>query len=437
MKEFVQNIIASPNFAKAREWGKLITITGSAQIIIQAIGFACGILIIRLLPTDEYALYTLANTMLGTMIVLADGGITNSVMAQGGKVWTDRKKLGNVLVTGYDLRKKFAIGSLIIAIPALLYLLRHHNASWLMSFLIIISIVPVFFTTLSGSLLAIGPILHQSITPLKKVEIVANTGRLVLLVILLFVFPWAYIALFVAGIPQIWANLRIRKISSRFVDWSQNKNVEVRKNILSFVKRIMPGSIYYSISGQMTIWLISIFGSTSAVAQIGALGRLSMILSLFSVLFGTLIIPRFARLPDVKEVIFKKFIQIQFGLIILFSFIVFIVSMFPEQLLWILGKNYSGLEKELILSVAGSCLGLMAGLLFTIASCRNWAINPMISIPITTGAIICGILLIDISTLSGILKFNIFISSIEVIIYSVYSVSKIRKVGLNIVNNDV
>ncbi len=67
-------------------WGKLISVTGSAQVLIQALGFISGIIIIRLLPTEEYAFYTLANTMLGTMNILSDAGVSTGVMAQGGKV---------------------------------------------------------------------------------------------------------------------------------------------------------------------------------------------------------------------------------------------------------------------------------------------------------------------------------------------------------------
>src|SRR5690606_5938774 len=207
-----------PSWDKVKEWCRLVAATGSAQVVIQGIGFACGILIIRLLPTEEYALYTLANTMLGTLVVLADGGITNSLMAQGGKVWKDQKKLGSILVTGYVLRKRIALYSLVIALPVLFFLLRHHNFSHITALLVIISIVPAFIAPLSGSLLAVGPQLHQSILPLKKIEILASLGRLSLLLTVLFSFPWAYIALVVAGVPHIWANFRIRRISRPFVD---------------------------------------------------------------------------------------------------------------------------------------------------------------------------------------------------------------------------
>lgn len=75
--------------SKLFHYGKLVSITALAQGLIQALSFASGIMIVRLLPTKEYALYVLANTMLGTMTLLSDGGISTGVMAQGAKVWTE------------------------------------------------------------------------------------------------------------------------------------------------------------------------------------------------------------------------------------------------------------------------------------------------------------------------------------------------------------
>jgi O-antigen/teichoic acid export membrane protein len=433
MRALIQQMYTHPSYNRVLEWTKLISITGSSQLLIQALGLIGGILVIRLLPTQQYGLYTLANAMLGTMIVLADGGISSSVLAQGGKVWQNREKLGSVLATGFSLRKKFAVASLFIAIPVLLYLLRHHNAGWLTSILIIGALVPAFFTSLSGTLLTVGPSLHQTIAPLQKVQVGVSIGRLLMLLLTLFVFPWAYIAILSASLPQVIGNIRLRKISADYADWSQKPDPAIQKEILSIVKRILPGSIYYCLSGQITIWLISIFGTTAAVAQIGALGRLSMMLGLFSAVYTTLIVPRFARLANNRKTLFKRFIQVQLGLTGLFVSIILIVSIFPSQLLWVLGKNYSGLEKELVLSVAGSCISLFAGLLFTISTSRNWAINPLISIPLTLAAIICGAVLINISTLAGVLKFNLFVSSIEVVIYLVYCISKINKVQLKVI----
>jgi O-antigen/teichoic acid export membrane protein len=291
LKDTLIKLKQHPKYDSVINWGKLISITGSAQIIVQAVGFACGILIIRLLPVQEYAFYTLANTMLGTMTVLADSGISTGVMAQGGKVWQNKEKLGAVLATGIALRKKFGIASILVSIPILGYLLMHNGASIVTTSLIVMALIPAFYAALSDSLLEIVPKLHQTILPLQKNQVSVGLGRLVLTGLTMFVFPWAFIAILAAGLPRIWGNIQLSKIGYGFADENQQPDKEIRIEILALVKRIMPTSIYYCISGQITIWLISVFGNTNSIAQLGALGRLNMLLSLFSVIITTLIIP--------------------------------------------------------------------------------------------------------------------------------------------------
>jgi len=423
----IRQVAASEVYGKLKTYGALVTIVGSAQVLIQILAFVSGILIIRTLPTSEYALYTLANTMLGTMTVLADGGIAMGVMSQGGKVWHDKQKLGSVLATGLYLRKKFAVVSLIIAMPILVYLLRHHNASWLMTVLIVIAIIPAFLMSLSGELLEIAPKLTQDIKPLQKIQIGTNIRRLILIVSTLFVFPWAFIAVLASGIPQVWANLKLRKISVAYAEPDQISDPVVEKEILKLVKKLLPGALYYCLAGQVTIWLISIFGTTSAVAQAGALGRISVMLTLFSVLFGTLIAPRFARLANAKHILLPKYLMIQLGLALMCMCIIGIVYLFPTQILWVLGKGYVNLKTELILSILGSCLSLMAGIAFSLYANRGWAMNPLFIIPFNIAIIVVGALLINISTLKGILTLNIFISTIEILVSVTYTLIKIIK----------
>lgn len=428
MKKLVLQLYSNPRYSKFFEWGRLISISGTAQISIQIISFVCGILVIRMLPTHEYALYTLANAMLGTMILLADSGVSTGVMAQAAKVWNDDDKLGTVLVTGLDLRKKFAIGSLLVAFPALLYLLRYHGSSWGMSLLIIISLIPAFFTGLSGTLLEVVFKLRQNIVPLQKIQVMNNIGRLLLLASLLLLFPWTFVALLAAGIPQLWANRRLRHQSASYVNWKLQPDPAVRKEILYIVKRVLPGAVYYCLSGQITIWLISLFGTSASIAQMGALGRLAMVLSLFSVLFSTLVSPRFARLPSGKDILLKRFLHIMAGIGLLIAFIILFTWLFPSEVLWILGKNYANLQVELLLYVTDSCLGLLWGSAYVLGTTRGWNIHPAISISVSITAIACGAMLIDVSTVKGVLLLNLFVSLIQVGMYGSYTLLKIVKI---------
>jgi O-antigen/teichoic acid export membrane protein len=411
----IKRIKEYPHYEKAKYWGKLISITGAAQVVVQAVSFISGILVIRLLPVEEYALYTLANAMLGTMSLLSDGGISTGVMAQGGKVWQDKQKLGAVLATGLDLRRKFAGFSLIVSIPILSYLLLHHGASWITTVLITISLIPAFYAALSDTLLQIPVKLHQAIAPLQRNQVEVGIGRLALTGFTLFAFPWAFVAIIASGIPRIWGNWKLRRIVDRFVDREQQPDIDERREILKTIKRILPMLIYISFSGQITIWLMSIFGKTLAVAQLGALGRISVVLTIFYVLIGTLIIPRFARLEKNKSIVFKRYIQILISIIILMLSIIGITHLFSNQILWIFGKNYSTLQYELLLSIICSCLSTMTGVIYALCTSKGWILLPVVSVLSGLVPLIIGCFIFNISTLLGVLYLNIFCSVISLL----------------------
>lgn len=365
--------------------------------------------------------------MLGTMAVLSDGGISTGVTAEGGKVWKDPEKLGAVLATGLDLRRKFAIGGLMVSIPVLFYLLMDNGASWLASVLIVLSLIPAFYAALSSSLLEIVPTLHQSILPLQKNDMVVGLGRLGLTALTLFLFPWTFVAILASGIPRIYGNFQLNKISQNFVEKTALPDPLIRKKILKVVKGVLPGAIYYSLSGQITIWLMSVFGNVTSVAQLGAIGRLMVVLTVFSSVFYTLLVPRFTRLEAHAGLLMKRFL-IMLGILILVCIIIIaLFGIFSNQILWVLGDSYSNLNEELILFIVGSCAGLLTGMIFFMSSSRGWILNPYLYISLSIVTIIIGILFFDIATLKGILIFNIFVNAVQAVIYLIYTFFKIQK----------
>ena len=175
MALFFTRIKTHLNISSILNWSKLISITASAQFIVQAVGFLSGILIIRLLPVQEYAYYTIANTMLGTMSILSDGGISIGVMSQGGKVWQDRTKMGIVLATGLSLRRKFTIVSLFVSIPILFYLLLNNGASLLTASLISLALAPAFLSTLTSSAIPNNSRMSLSVSkPIERNKVVTG-----------------------------------------------------------------------------------------------------------------------------------------------------------------------------------------------------------------------------------------------------------------------
>lgn len=417
------------NSSKIVQWIKLVFYTGGMQLIIQLVGLFSGIIVIRLLPTSQYAWYTIANTMLGTLIVLSDGGISTGVLAQSSKVWQDRTKLGVVISTGMDLRLKFSIGSLIFSIPVLLYLLIHQNASYLNAMLITIAVIPPFYAALSDNLLEIPIKLHQNIIALQKNQVYTAFGRLLLIGFSLLIFPFSFVALLGNGIPRIWANVQLRKIIKPYSIQTKKTDKQVQKDILSLVYRLLPGAIYYSLSGQISIWLLSFFGKANSVAQIGAFGRISMMLSLFTIMVNTLIVPRFTRTINNSKMLLRRLFQIQVGSILIFSVIIFFSYSFSEQLLWVIGKNYSTLNHELVLSIISTSIGILAGITFSLYTAKGWAIYPFVYVPINIVSLILGAFFFKVDSIQGVLYLSIFTASVQYIMNILFLFIKIIKVN--------
>ncbi|WP_051199626.1 hypothetical protein [Christiangramia echinicola] len=360
------------------------------------------------------------------MTLLADGGITAGVYAQSGKAWNDKKQLGKVIATGLELRKKFALVSLLISVPILLYLLRHHGASWLMAIMIGISLIPAFLANLSSAIFIIVPKIQQDIPPILRNDVEVGIGRLILTFSLIFIFPFTFIALLANGLPRIYGNFKLKKIASPYLS-RQKQSKKIRQQLYRTVKRMFPGVVYYCFSGQIMLWLISFLGNTTALAQLGALARIAVVLSLITSLSQTLVIPRYARLEEIKKKLLKYYFQIFASFLLIVILFISIGYFFSEQILWVLGENYFGLHMELLLVLIGGGLSLLSGIFFELNLSRDWIINPIISISLSVGAIIFGAIFLDLSDLKGVLVFNIFLALTQLLINALYGLLKIKR----------
>src|SRR5438477_4841793 len=113
----------APVMRRAFYHAKIIGNLAIVQAVVQVLGFLSGILVIRSLTQQEYAYFTIANTMQGTLNLLADIGISTGVISIGGHVWQDRRRFGELINTGLHLRKQLAIAAVVCVVPVLYFLL--------------------------------------------------------------------------------------------------------------------------------------------------------------------------------------------------------------------------------------------------------------------------------------------------------------------------
>lgn len=410
---------------------RLSKIAGSTffiQAFIQFVGMLIGFYIVRQLSIEEYAYYTIANTMLGVMTIIADSGTNTTVYSEGAKVWQNREKLGAVLSTGIKFRKKLALMSLLISIPILAYMLNKQGANgWTIVF-ISLAIIPAFKAMLTDSLYEVIPKLHQDLRSLQKNQLLVAIFRLLLTGVLLIIFPVTWVVVLANGIPRIYGNFKLRKIVNRNADLFQPEDPLVKKEAIRIVKRVMPGTIYFAFSGQIALFILSYMGTTQDTAAWGAIGRFGVFFTIFSTVIAIILIPRYARLENERTKIIKSAHQILLMTIFCSLVVLGTTFIFSDFLLMLLGKHYLHLNAELLLTMVNSFLGLLAGNALAFSIRRGWVIHPIIDLAINIIPLIIFAWIIPLDSLFNIILFGTCCSLFNFIgHYSVFWIQVLNK----------
>jgi O-antigen/teichoic acid export membrane protein len=388
--------------ARARTLSQFVTV----QVAVQLMGAVSGILLVRTLSQSEYAYFILANSMQATMGILADSGVGIGLSAIGGKVWQDRHRFGELISTALRLRRYLAAIAAAVVGPILIWLLVSNGASKAYAGVITLAVLLALNYQLLGGVLGIVPRLHSQISRVQKLDAMVAASRLVLLAAAYFIFLDAAVAFF-AGIVGIIAQyIFLKRWTTDNIEPHAPVNKEDRATMLGIVKHQAPNGVFYCLQGQLTVWLISIFGNTQNIAEIGALGRLGMIFSVISAVMASIVLPGFARCQS-PALLRRRYFQIISGFCLMGVGLIAIAAFFPDQLLWILGSKYAHLRSELLLMMILSAANALITAMWSLNATKAWIQYSWLNIPGVILAQVALLSFVDISSVKGVLVFGI------------------------------
>jgi O-antigen/teichoic acid export membrane protein len=396
------------------------------QLFVQAVGILSGFLLVRLLTKEDYAYFTIANGMLGMMAVLSDNGISSGLTSIGGKVHADRQQFGQLVNTAIDLRKTLGACALLLVTPALVWMLFRNQASPSQITSLTLAVLACFWLQMGIGVYSVVPRLALQTNRIQSLDLASAAARLALLGIAAITFLNATVAISIAAFALLVQWWMLQRWIPDLVARDAPQNPQHRAEILSIVKQQTPNTLYFCVQGQISLWLISIFGNTQNVAEMGALGRLTVIFTVVTSVVNSLIVPRFARLQDPKQ-LRRLYINVCIGLLAFGLLLVVAAWFFPTQILWLLGSNYSGLETALLLSLVSGILGAVAGSMYSLNTSRGWIVPPLIAIPIGIITQLVLICILDISTLNGVLWMSILSAPIGMLLCLITASKKITE----------
>jgi O-antigen/teichoic acid export membrane protein len=386
-------------------WAKILSKFVSIQIVVQALTLVSGIFLVRTLSQKEYAYYTIATSMQGTMTILADMGISIGLSAIGGKVWQNKYRFGQLINTALHLRYYLAAASILFVAPISIWMLSRNGASlWYAASITMMVLLGLNFQLTIG-VLNIVPRLHSQINQIQKLDLVFNISRIVLLGVSYLTLFNTVVVTFMASLALGIQRFFLGNLVADNIDRKAPLNNEDSAEILKIIKQSAPNTIFYCFQGQLTVWLLSIFGSVETVAEIGALGRLAVIFAVIGSVMTGIVLPSFARCQSPKF-LFRRYAQILATISLFSAALVALAALFPNQLLWIIGSKYSHLQSELILVIVSSGLLFVVNTMWSLNATKAWLNLVWLQIPGVLIAQIITLILIDVSTLKGAIIFG-------------------------------
>ncbi len=392
----------SHSASRWKQWAGLLARFLSGEMVIQVISFATGVFLFQHFTKSEAAYYNLANSMLGMMVLLSDNGIGAGIYAIGGKVWQDRRRFGELINTALQLRRTLTIITMVVIAPFTWWLLVHNGCSPTHAAMITLLVLIGTHYQILGSILGEVPKLHLQAVRFQKLNVWVALIRLGLLGVAWLTWLSALTALVANLLGSIFQTRVLKKWVPPLADPEAMPHGEDRRIMIGLMKRQLPSSIYFCLSGQVSLFLISITGNVSAVADVAALSALSRIFSVVAAVLSTIILPRFSHLQK-AGVIWVRYLQILGLFVVMGLGMCAVAAMFPHQLLFLVGKNYYHLENEVLLMVGGSVLGVVSGSLFALNTVRGWIISPWLHIPVSISTQALLIFLLPVNTVSGVL----------------------------------
>ncbi len=398
---------STPILRRALHRARVVGSFAVVQASVQLIGFLSGILLVRFLAQREYAYFTIANTMQGTINLLADIGISVGLISIGGRVWHDRHRFGQLVNTALALRRKLGALAVLVITPIMYVMLVRNGASPFYAGVLIAVVLGGLVVQLSLGVLSVVPRLRSDLGRIQLIDVTGAVVRLLLISGLLFLFMNAGVAALVATVVLLLQYLMLRRYVVGVVDFDAPENDEDHREIVRLTRHLAANAVFYCVQGQITIFLIGFFAhQASSVAEVGALGRLAMIFSVMSNLLTNVFVPAFARCESRRKLRWLFFAIV--GGVTLFSAAVVLGAIFfPDQFLFVLGHSYKHLQRELILMVGASVLSAVAGTLWALNASKAWVAGSWLYIPLTLATQVALIPFTDFSNVVGVLTFNL------------------------------
>lgn len=356
---------------RLRKLVRLLSAFFLGQGAMQGISLLASLYLVRTLSIPAYAQFGLAFGFQATASILMDFGFASTIIPLVGERFEDHHLVGRYVRAAKHLRDlSFWLTSPIVAI-AFILIARKNNWAASTQILLLLSVLLSLYSSGKVSYFSAPLFLYRRFRSYYLPQTLAALGRLA-----------SYIVLGTAG----WLNASgaallsalnftangwlIGRESKKYFVWPDHNDASIEKEVVRYILPATPAIVLGAFHGQISLFLISVFGGTTSIAQVAALGRLAQIFTVFMTFNVVIIEPFVARLPEAK--LSATYLQLLGCGVVAAVGLSMFAFLEPGPFVWVLGPKYQSLRGLIGWVITTACINYVAGLMWIMNRSRKW-----------------------------------------------------------------
>jgi len=348
----------------------------AAHLSARFLAAISGLLLVRILPVNEYGFYTLVLAAFTFICTFSDLGATETLSFFR---WRAGKKSKSWVPYFHAVMRFRRMVFMFAFISSAAYVLSMglHLGIEISTTLIAISLIGLSaWLAIHSGIIAYVLKLEQRFRQAYVVEL-SNDGVKLLAAGMI----WALgLATAIAGMVGVAVGALVSVIiASRLSGHSAaiisilNRRQHNRRNrmLLGQLLPILPGTIHFALQAPLIAWFAAYYGTVANLAEVGALGRLGALIGVLTGFTSTVYVPRLLVIKD-DRLFIRRYLYWWFVLLMLSGVMLLAVWVFPDALLYLLGDAYSGLHIELLVVAATAVAWMWNGYVYSVNRARGW-----------------------------------------------------------------
>lgn len=373
-----------------------------AQVAVKSVSMLSAIFVVRWLAVEDYAFYTILLAGYTLLVVLSDLGLSGSLSYfmsnRGGPPFSQ------YVQAAANLRRWFfTVAAALTGLGLWLAVeeLQFAGPQRVMPVLMVLFAGWFGVQWISSSFILR---LHHRFRAVYSLELMGESIKLV------------FIATWVRSVPSVDNSLLaiLLGVSASALasglalrvfhdEQSKSSNRRLRREVFQQVLPRAPSVVYFALSQIVLVpALAAAFAPSLVLAEVGALGRISVVLLVAGGFLSQVVTPLLVRAEN-ESLFWAKGVRWLGGLLAGCIGLSAVCWWFPDQVLWILGGPYRHLHFELFLGVVGAGITLLGSFLWELNRTRGLVRHQYWEVPVAAMGLLAACFAFDLSTTSGLL----------------------------------